>query len=70
MLKLRGVLGRWDEAKLSQLEAAGLFGGGMSARTFGRWARRFGEEGEVPATGSLPALAAPEAERGNQLPLE
>lgn len=44
MLKLRDVLGRWDAAELSQLEAAELLG--MSERTFRRWARRFEDEGE------------------------
>jgi len=44
MLKLRDVLGRWEAAELSQLEAAELLG--MSERTFRRWSRRFEEEGE------------------------
>lgn len=44
MLKLRDVLGRWDAAELSQLEAAELLG--MSERTLRRWARRFEDEGE------------------------
>ena len=45
MLKLRDVLGRWEAAELSQLEAAELLG--MSERTFRRWSRRFEEEGEA-----------------------
>jgi transposase len=62
MLKLRDVLSRWEAAELSQTEAVGLLGeagqrfrqakpvgmacGGMSERTFRRWARRFEDEGE------------------------
>jgi len=44
MLKLRDVLGRWQAAELSQVEAAELLG--MSERTLRRWTRRFEEDGE------------------------
>ena len=44
MLKLRDVLSRWEGSRLSQLEAAELFG--VSERTFRRWVRRFEEAGD------------------------
>src|SRR4051812_17627935 len=70
MLKLRDVLSRWESDELSQLEAAELLG--MSERTFRRWTRRFGEEGEAGLTDrrlgrrsgrAVPEAAASEVER-------
>jgi transposase len=45
MLKFMDVFGRWDSAKLNQLEAAELRG--VGERTFRRWCRRYEEEGEA-----------------------
>ena len=44
MLKFRDVFGRWEKGRLSELEAAELLG--VTERTFRRWRRRYGEEGE------------------------
>ena len=45
MLKFMDVFGRWDAATLTQLEAAELLG--VGERSFRRWCRRYGEEGEA-----------------------
>jgi len=45
MLKFRDVFGRYEEASLSQLEAAELLR--VDERTFRRWCRRYEEEGEA-----------------------
>lgn len=64
MLKLRDVLGRWEAAELSQLEAAELLG--VSERTFRRWARRYEEGGEAGLAdrrlGRRSGRAVPDAE--------
>lgn len=73
MLKLRDVLSRWKATELSQTEAAGLLGGagqrfrqvkpggmacgGMSERTFRRWARRFEDEGEEASSTGISGAA-------------
>ena len=44
MLKFWDVFGRWEKGRLSELEAAELLG--VTERTFRRWRRRYGEEGE------------------------
>ena len=44
MLKFRDVFGRWEKGRLSESEAAELLG--VTERTFRRWRRRYGEEGE------------------------
>ena len=45
MLKFMDVFGRWDAATLTQLETAELLG--VGERSFRRWCRRYGEEGEA-----------------------
>ena len=45
MLKFMDVFGRWEAARLTQLEAAELLG--VGERTFRRWCRRYEEEGEA-----------------------
>jgi transposase len=45
MLKFMDVFGRWDAARLNQLEAAELLG--VGERTFRRWCRRYDEAGEA-----------------------
>ena len=45
MLKFMDVFGRWEAARLTQLEAAELLG--VGERSFRRWCRRYEEEGET-----------------------
>ena len=45
MLKFMDVFGRWEAARLTQLEAAELLG--IGERSFRRWCRRYEEEGET-----------------------
>src|SRR5574337_1021344 len=45
MIKFLDILGRYEAAEFSQLEAAELLG--MSERTFRRWRQRFEEDGEA-----------------------
>jgi transposase len=45
MLKFMDVFGRWESARLNQLEAAELLG--VGERTFRRWCRRYEEAGEA-----------------------
>ena len=45
MIKFRSVLGRYEAAELSQLEAAELLG--VGERTFRRWRQRYEEDGEA-----------------------
>ncbi len=45
MLKFMDVFGRWDVARLNQVEAAKLLG--VGERTFWRWCRRYEEDGEA-----------------------
>src|ERR1700681_841166 len=44
-LKFMDVFGRWEAARLTQLEAAELLG--VGERSFRRWCRRYEEEGET-----------------------
>src|ERR1700681_3541230 len=44
-LKFMDVFGRWEAARLTQLEAAELLG--VGERSFRRWCRRYEEEGEA-----------------------
>lgn len=56
MIKLRGVLDRYEASEFSQLEAAELLG--MGERTFRRWRRRFESEGEAGLLDRRPGAPA------------
>ncbi|MGH6869261.1 MAG: helix-turn-helix domain-containing protein [Methylocella sp.] len=45
MIKFTSILGRYEAAEFSQLEAAEILG--VDERTFRRWTRRHKEEGEA-----------------------
>ena len=45
MIKFLDVLGRYEAAEFSQLEAAELLG--VGERTFRRWRQRYDEDGEA-----------------------